>query len=193
MRKLTRKLDCLGGKFGRLFCYSPESMSGGKTGWKLISPGSYRKKNHFVSSYSSRRRKESEKFVRGSGVAYINGKRLARLHWDNSPETFCTLSCVPDLRLCSLHRFHCVSSSPRVTREQRFPSTFNSNLGHYSQTTKALSLHSGARTSEWGIFPITPLSIWVSGKHRLADRAFRKARICGSRSPTLPCAGLSTI
>lgn len=160
--------------------------------WKKLG-GSWSHQDHIEKKGDSRRRKESRKFVRGSGVAFINGKRLARLHWDNSPETFCTLSCVPDLRLCSLHRFHCVSSSPRVTREQRFPSTFNSNLGHYSQTTKALSLHSGARTSEWGIFPITPLSIWVSGKHRLADRAFRKARICGSRSPTLPCASLSTI
>lgn len=67
-----------------------------------------------------------------------------------------------------------------MARVQHFPSTFNSNLNHYSKTTKALSLHSGARASEWWIFPITLLSVQVSGKHRLADGAFRVLHSCVS-------------
>lgn len=60
----------------------------------------------------SRRRKKSPNFVCSSGVAFINVERLARLHWDNSPETFCTLSCVPDLRLAVLCIASTVSAPP---------------------------------------------------------------------------------
>ena len=68
----------------------------------------------------------------------------------------------------------CVSSSQCTTAVRLFLSTFNSNLAHYSQTTKALSVHSGAHGSEWRIFPITPLSIQVSGKHRPMETALEK-------------------
>lgn len=73
------------------------------------------------------------------------------------------------------HYLRCVSSSQSATRVGPFLSTFNWNLAHYKQTTKALFWHSGAHASEWWIFPITLLSIHVSGKHRSTETAFRNS------------------
>lgn len=77
----------------------------------------------------------------------------------------------------------CVSPSQCATAVRLFLSTFNSNLAHYSQTTKALSVHSGAHGSEWWIFPITLLSIQMSGKHRPMETALEKPRGCVCLTP----------
>lgn len=66
----------------------------------------------------SRRKRKSVNFVCCNGVAFINAERLARLHWDNSPETFCTLSCVPDLRLTVLCIVSTMSAPPREWPER---------------------------------------------------------------------------
>lgn len=77
----------------------------------------------------------------------------------------------------------CVSPSQCTTAVRLFLSTFNSNLAHYSQTTKALSVHSGAHGSEWWIFPITLLSIQMSGKHRPMETALEKPCGCVCLTP----------
>lgn len=77
----------------------------------------------------------------------------------------------------------CVSSSRCATAVRLFFPTFNSNLAHYSQTTKALSMHSGAHCSEWWIFPITLLSIQVSGKQRPMETALEKPCSCVCLTP----------
>lgn len=95
------------------------------------------------------------------------------LKWE--PACYCAGS-VP-VMLSGAHSWYylwCVSSSQCATAVRLFLSTFNSNLAHYSQTTKALSMHSGAHCSEWWIFPITLLSIQVSDKHRPTETALEK-------------------
>lgn len=95
------------------------------------------------------------------------------LKWE--PACYCARS-VP-VMLSGPHSWYylwCVSSSQCATAVRLFLSTFNSNLAHYSQTTKALSMHSGAHCSEWWIFPITLLSIQVSDKHRPTETALEK-------------------
>ena len=100
---------------------------------------------------------------------------IVKVHWNESLHAI-----VPALRLwcyqepTSEYYLWCVSSSQCATAVRLFLSTFNSNLAHYSQTTKALSVHSGAHGSEWWIFPITLLSIQVSGKHRPMETALEK-------------------
>lgn len=100
---------------------------------------------------------------------------IVKVHWNESLHAI-----VPALCLwcyqdpTSEYYLWCVSSSQCTTAVRLFLSTFNSNLAHYSQTTKALSVHSGAHGSEWWIFPITLLSIQVSGKHRAMETALEK-------------------
>lgn len=100
---------------------------------------------------------------------------IVKVHWNESLHAI-----VPALCLwcyqdpTSEYYLWCVSSSQCANAVRLFLSTFNSNLAHYSQTTKALSVHSGAHGSEWRIFPITLLSIQVSGKHRPMETALEK-------------------
>ena len=104
------------------------------------------------------------------------------MHWNENLHPI-----VPDLWCyqdpTSEYYLWCVSSSQWATAVRLFLSTFNSNLAHYSQTTKALSVHSGAHSSEWWIFPITLLSIQVSGKHRPMEAASEKPCSCVCLTP----------
>lgn len=109
---------------------------------------------------------------------------IVKVHWNESLHAI-----VPALCLwcyqdpTSEYYLWCVSSSQCATAVRLFLSTFNSNLAHYSQTTKALSVHSGAHGSEWWIFPITLLSIQVSGKHRPMETALEKPCSCVCLTP----------
>lgn len=111
-------------------------------------------------------------FTPHNSCAHYN---IVKVHWNESLHAI-----VPALCLwcyqdpTSEYYLWCVSSSQCATAVRLFLSTFNSNLAHYSQTTKALSVHSGAHGSEWWIFPITLLSIQVSGKHRPMETALEK-------------------
>lgn len=95
------------------------------------------------------------------------------LKWEPACYCACLCLCCCQARTCEYYLW-CVSSSQCTTRVRPFLSTFNSNLAHYSQTTKALSWHSAAHCSEWWIFPITLLSIQVSGKHRPMETALEE-------------------
>lgn len=107
-----------------------------------------------------------------SDCAHYN---IVKVHWNENLHAI-----VPDLCLWCYqdptfeYYLWCVSSSQWATAVRLFLSTFNSNLAHYSQTTKALSVHSGAHSIEWWTFPITLLSIQVSGKHRPMETALEK-------------------
>lgn len=107
-----------------------------------------------------------------SDCAYYN---IVKVHWNESLHAIVSalwLWCYQDPT--SQYYLWCVSSSQCATAVRLFLPTFNSNLAHYSQTTKALSVHSGAHGSEWWIFPITLLSIQMSGKHRPMETALEK-------------------
>lgn len=98
-----------------------------------------------------------------------------RVHWNESLHAIVPVLCLwCYLEPTSEYYLWCVRSSQCATAVRLFLSTFNSNLAHYSQTTKALSVHSGAHCSEWWIFPITLLSIQVSSKHRPTETALEK-------------------
>lgn len=104
-----------------------------------------------------------------------NNYSIVSVHWNESLHAIVPALC----RWCyqeptSEYYLWCVSSSQSATAVRLFLSTFNSNLAHYSQTTKALSVHSGAHGGEWWIFPITLLSIQMSGKHRPMETALEK-------------------
>lgn len=100
---------------------------------------------------------------------------IVKVHWNESLHAIVPALCLWCYQKpTSEYYLWCVSSSQCATAVRLFLSTFNSNLAHYSQTTKALSVHSGAHSSEWWIFPITLLSIQVSGKHRPMETALEK-------------------
>lgn len=100
---------------------------------------------------------------------------IVKVHWNETLHAIVPALCLWCYQEpTSEYYLWCVSSSQCATAVRLFLSTFNSNLAHYSQTTKALSVHSGAHGSEWWIFPITLLSIQVSGKHRPMETALEK-------------------
>lgn len=100
---------------------------------------------------------------------------IVKLHWNERLQAIVPALCLWCYQdSTSEYYLWCVSSSQCATAVRPFLSPFNSNLAHYSQTTKALSVHSGAHGSEWWIFPITLLSIQVSGKHRPMETALEK-------------------
>lgn len=100
---------------------------------------------------------------------------IVKVHWNEDLHAIVPALCLWCYQdRTSEYYLWCVSFSQCATAVRLFLSTFNSNLAHYSQTTKALSVHSGAHSSEWWIFPITLLSIQVSGKHRPMETALEK-------------------
>lgn len=109
-------------------------------------------------------------------IAPINAKTLVRVHWDNSSERFSALllwdcSCI----------ISTVSAPPWEWPEcSIFPQPSIQTWTITARLQRHFCCTQGLRTSEWWIFPITLLSVQVSGKHRLVDGAFKVLHSCVS-------------